>query len=360
LGALLSFLGSAWIRCYNRVSVFIAFFALAAVAWLLDQALGRLQSGTGRALFQGLLGLVLVGGVLDQTSAAFVPPYERLKEEYGEDAEFVGRVEASVHEGAKVFQLPSVTFPEGGFTGRMSCQDPLRAYLHSRTLSWSHAAMRGRYGDRWRIWVAGQPLAEMVQTLAQAGFAGIWVDRFGYADGGTEVEAGLARLLGERPEVSRNGRLCFFNLAGYTAHLKAGCSEREWALRRERASLPVLASWPSGFYDPEGAGAVSWRWALDQADLVLNNPSSGPRRVRLTMGLLPAAAEPAPLRIEDPLWDEELTIGQEGRTVSRSLVVPPGNFRVRFHCGGRPRQDPWDPRPAVFRVVNFALAEGEE
>jgi hypothetical protein len=174
------------------------------------------------------------------------------------------------------------------------------------------------------------------------------------------VEAELARLLGEGPLVSRNGRLCFFNLAGYTARLKAGCSEGEWALCQERALHPVVASWPSGFYPAERARGLRWRWAPDQADLVLNNPSSRPQRVTLTMWLVPGTAEPAPLRIEGPLWNEELTIGPGARKLSRSLVVPPGSPPVRFHCRGRPRQDPWDPRRVLFGVVNFTLADGEE
>ena len=98
-----------------------------------------------------------------------------------------------------------------------------------------------------------------------------------------------------------------------------------------------------------------------RADLVLTNESPRPRRVCLTMRLVPAVAEPAPLRIESPLWDEELTIGPKGQTISRTLEVPAGSRpRIRFHCRGRPRQDASDPRPVVFRIGNVKLVEAGE
>src|SRR5207248_330504 len=154
-----------------------------------------------------------------------------------------------------------------------------------------------------------QPLGQMVRTLACAGFGGIWLDRSGYADRGAAVEGELTRILGADPLVSRNGQLCFFGLGGCAARLRRQATEAEWARARERALYPVLFSWPSGFYDLEGRPNESWRWAEDRADLVLTNRGPRARRVTLAMRCVPAFPGPAPLRVEGPLWEEELTLG---------------------------------------------------
>ena len=54
----------------------------------------------------------------------------------------------------------------------------------------------------------------MVRGVAAAGYAGIYVDRYGYADEGEKLERELAAATGRDPLVSPNGRLSFFELAG--------------------------------------------------------------------------------------------------------------------------------------------------
>jgi phosphoglycerol transferase len=62
--------------------------------------------------------------------------------------------------------------------------------------------------------MTGQPPAAMVESLADAGFSGIYIDRFGYADGGAAIEQELRAMLATAPIVSRSGRLSFFALGG--------------------------------------------------------------------------------------------------------------------------------------------------
>jgi phosphoglycerol transferase len=111
-------------------------------------------------------------------------------------------------------------FPEHLPINDMSDYDHFRGYVHSRTLRWSYGAMRGRAGDLWQREAATQPPEQLVETLVCAGFAGIYLDRNGYADQGEAVEAELSRILGAAPLVSRNGRLAFFDLSTspVTAH----------------------------------------------------------------------------------------------------------------------------------------------
>jgi phosphoglycerol transferase len=211
-GSLFNVFVNPSIRAYNRMSIFIGFFALQAVALILDRLTLYLHSRWTRLLFHGFLAMVLVGGVLDQSTADFIPKYQALREAFTHDAAFFGRIEASLPPGARIFQLPSIPFPEGPSSYGMYDYDHFRGYLHSHHLYWSHGAMRGRAGDQWRRDMAQKHLPDLLQALAQAGFHGLFIDREGYADRAGWLEAELVRSLGAQPLVSPDGRQSFFVL----------------------------------------------------------------------------------------------------------------------------------------------------
>ena len=198
------------IRAWNRLSIFIGFFALLAVALLLDRGLAALRRRRGgAALGAAALVAVLTIGVLDQTSNAFVPSYDALATEYRNDEAFVREIDARLPEGAMVFQLPYVPFPET-LTPGMFDYDEMRGYLHSRDLRWSYGIVKGRPEDRNGA-LAAEETPALVRDAAAAGFAGIYVDRNGYPDRAAKLERELRAALGT-PVVSPDSRLMFFEL----------------------------------------------------------------------------------------------------------------------------------------------------
>jgi phosphoglycerol transferase len=213
-GGISLWIAGVWpqIRSWNRLSIFIGFFALLAVGLLLDRALGTLRSRRGGALLGAwVLLVVLAVGVLDQTSTANKPDYAALEAEYRSDGEFVAAIEERLPAGAMVFQLPYRTFPETQPLGRMADYDLMRGYLHSDDLRWSYGFLKGRPGDPSPA-LAELPAAQMAGDVAAAGFSGIYVDRFGYEDQAAQLERQLVEATGEQPLVSPNGRLSFFEL----------------------------------------------------------------------------------------------------------------------------------------------------
>lgn len=228
-GSFASFTLGPWLRGYCRMSVFIGFFALFAVALFLDQLAQRFaQTGRGRAVYVAAIVLLVAAGLFDQT----VTPWEleQLKPNYRHEEAFVQSVEASLPANAMVFQLPYIPFPEasqaymdglprfdhGVPTGHY---DPLRCYLHSRTLRWSYGSMKGRPGDRWYGTVAQLPAEAMVRQLVQAGFGGVWIQRALYADYGRAVESELSGVLGTAPRVDNHQRFAFFPLEPFAQRL---------------------------------------------------------------------------------------------------------------------------------------------
>jgi phosphoglycerol transferase len=213
-GVLFALFISTQVRAYNRIFPFIAFFSLIVVAWLLDSLFRRIQTPQLRLAYYAGLAVILVVGVLDQTTTTFffVPEYEKTKAEYVSEAEFVNRIEASLPQHAMVFQLPYMPFPESPSLYQMKAYEHYKAYLHSKTLRWSYGAPLGEQEDKWQQAVAAEPGAALVNSVRAAGFAGIYINRDGYEDHAAKLESELAATLGTPPIVNREGTLAFYNL----------------------------------------------------------------------------------------------------------------------------------------------------
>jgi hypothetical protein len=223
-GTLFALLVSAQIRAYNRISVFVAFFSLVSVALILDPLYKSLKSRKAQLGCLLVLSVLVVVGVLDQTSTTFffVPEYEAIKTEYRSDSDFVKNIEASLPTRAMIFQLPYVPFPESPPLNKMTQDhEHFKGYLHSKALRWSYGVINGEKEDLWQRSVVAKPAAEFVQEISSAGFLGIYINRNGYPDGGARLEADLTALLGVKPTSSRTGNLIFFSLTGYPNGLKA-------------------------------------------------------------------------------------------------------------------------------------------
>ena len=89
LGASFNFYVTPMIRCYNRISVYIAFFALAGLFLMLERLANRyLKRGTASMTYTVGLAVVFVAAVYDQTSPQYIPDYTEAKRQYSSDAEF--------------------------------------------------------------------------------------------------------------------------------------------------------------------------------------------------------------------------------------------------------------------------------
>lgn len=214
-GALVARLGFRAIRAYSRISIFLAFFALAALLVLARPLRERLvRSRAGAAAGAVALGLVLALGLADVVSPAFLPDRAAVRRLVAMDRAFVRQAEALLPAGTAVFQLPHVGYPEVVPPGRMHPFDSLRPYLHSRTLRWSHGAMRGRPAGEAIAALAARPAAALPAALAEAGYGALLVDRAGYGQGEeAALRAALAPPLRAPLVTSENGRFALFALA---------------------------------------------------------------------------------------------------------------------------------------------------
>jgi phosphoglycerol transferase len=321
VSSLLEFFVTPNIRGWNRISVFIAFFSLLAVALVLDRGLAWLRGRrAGGALASVAVVALLAFGVFDETSGFFIPQYAANAREYRSDGAFVAAIQARLPRGAGVFQLPYVPYPEGypltATSGNVpsfnSSYELVRGYLHSDTLRWSYGAMKGRSGD-WSAQLAAKPLGLALASAAAAGFAGVWVDPQGYPqDGGRQISGALRTLLAEAPLTSPAGDLWFFDLRGYATQLARAHNAAQLAALRQATLSPLRASCGSG-------------------GLVFFNPNTTAREATLSFSLAGGGA----VRLSYPDGrSAQVSTGANPVTVSQRLRVSPGASAVRISAPG--------------------------
>ena len=173
-GVLLSLFVTSMIRAYNRVCVFIAFFALAGAAIAFDPLARRLTANRWTMLaFVPGLGLLLALGVWDQTSPVYVPDYTDLAAQHERDAAFFGQVEEDLPPGSMVFQLPYIFFPEAPPFGKCRNYDHLKPYLLSHSLRWSFGTFRGRPADTFMRMLSSFRPEQMMRVLVLLGYEGL-------------------------------------------------------------------------------------------------------------------------------------------------------------------------------------------
>jgi len=239
ISSLFAWLISPQIRSWDRISIFISFFALAAVALLLDAFRERVGLRAGRlVLAEALLMSVLLIGLYDSSSNyAFLPKYEAVQNEYKNDAVFVEAIDRELPPQAMIFQLPYVTYPENIQEGlEIGPYDHIRPYLHSNDLRWSYGAVRGRPNADWQADLTDQPTEVLLDTVVDKGFDGIYIDRFGYPDRAAELEGELGELLDVEPLISPDGHKSFFSLLSYEE--KTALLEGEKSDQRAGVSYP--------------------------------------------------------------------------------------------------------------------------
>jgi phosphoglycerol transferase len=342
-GSLFAHLIMPQIRAYNRISVYIAFFSLFTFILLLNALLRKyFQSGALRIVSYVLIAALIVLGVLDQTKKYILPDFKVTKAEFEADREFIKRIEAQTPPGSMIFQLPYTSFPEG------TSYDHLRAYLHSDHLRWSYGAMKGRSSDAWQLAATSLPNPEMIETIAAAGFAGVFIDRIFYPDQGQKIEADVAALAETPPLISNQGRFVYFDLSKYRAKLI------EKNVDQQKALYPLLTYWRGKFYPVDSPTAH--RWCKTTGELEIENRLDRVRKVSLDFTV--AGMSEGNLDLESAAFTKKLRLSPEPTTVQTNLTVPPGKLVIRFTSDIPPvAPTSTDPRTLSFYLTQFRLTE---
>jgi hypothetical protein len=357
-GALFNVFVSPDIRCYNRVVVFIDFFALTAVGLLLTGAAAWwLRRNWPKAAFAAVLTVLVAFGVLDQAVTAAYRDAAPRETQFRLDAAFVRSVESILPRNASVFQLPDTNFPLDPGAFHMLPYDQSRAYLHSDSLRWSWGGLTGREPGNWTHQIASLPVKDMLASLSAAGFSAIWIDRFGYAPGASP-ERQIAAALNTQVVERSDARIAFYDLRGYP-QLTASKQSGDIQLTKEYALHPVEITYPSGFYAEERNDRVTWRWSLQNAVIQLHNNLPQTRTVKLQMILQTGRKQPDAMLISAAGQSQKIDANIDGVPYVRTIRLSPGQtIDVSFHCECNPIQIPsGELRRIYFGIINPNLVE---
>lgn len=201
------------IRGHTRISPYIAFICILAVALCAEEILRRLQ---GRKLAVAAVCMVVAFGyAFWEQQGFFKPDYAGLQAQWASDGAFVQSIEEESGADAMVYQLPYMKSFENGGVNKMADYTLYRGPLHSDTLRWSYGAPVGSENDVWNKATSELEPAAMVAELRAQGFAGIYIDRDGYEEADwNELEEALCAAAGvDAPLVSEQGTLSYIPIS---------------------------------------------------------------------------------------------------------------------------------------------------
>ena len=249
IASLIAFFAS-YVRCYNRLSIYIAFYSMYIITYYMDYLSFKFKLRNISKLF-----IIVILGILsaldqvgnDGSGGGVIGPMNRELsnnnvEKYYSDREFVKRIEEITPAGSMVFQLPFVPSNDtNSYFVNIRAYNQFVPFIHSRQLKWSYRAQFNSPAEKWQRLTANQSVEEMLKHLAGVGFKGLYVDKFGYLDDEYDkIRNDIINITGVQPIVSNNERLEYFYLDEYLENLKKTFLEKDIFIYTNWEMPPIL------------------------------------------------------------------------------------------------------------------------
>ena len=203
-GEIFNYLVTAQIRCYNRSSIYIAGTSLLLLAILLHKAYEKKKQ-----ISYMISGIIFLIGLVDQVNIHPNHWQEDTKNKQLTYEKFFENVEERLSDGAMVYQLPYLDFPE---VSSSYDYKHLIGYLFTDTLKWSYGGVKGRNEAAGNLNLDNGMSNRFLAEIQAAGFEAVYIDLDGYEDGGSRVMQFYDNI-GVEPIVSDDGKLYLFDLS---------------------------------------------------------------------------------------------------------------------------------------------------
>lgn len=167
-----------FIRSYNRISIFILFLSL-LVFCCLFQKLFRQCIKNHKILFFIMIFFITLIGIRDMIpmDASLLAYSDANKAYYTQLKDFVKKIEDVNSDGAMIFQMPYVEYPEGGIHIDLEDYEYLKPYLVSDKLRWSYGNQKGRPLDKKFKSLSKLKMDVILKELKNMGFSGILISK---------------------------------------------------------------------------------------------------------------------------------------------------------------------------------------
>jgi len=354
-GTSIAYFISPQIRCYNRISPFIAFISIFSLLYLFNHFLNQVKSSKIKILLYFLITLLFLISLRDQ-----IPPgnmktnFTALSNEFYNDKQFITEIEKLQPENSGVFQLPYKDFPETLPIFKLGDYDLFKGFVQSKNLNWSYATIKGRYGAQTLKTISNYPTPKMIENLSILGFFGIYIDRFGYSDNGQAIEKEISDLTGSKPLVSSNQRLVYFNLNEFNKNYLGKFDNQKINQLKDQIIFHPPILWKLGCYDPETIGG-DHRWCSNLIKLDLYNPSNQPQPYQLQFKVNTGHPEISNLSLNLNNFSDKIKVNIQGAVYNHIFTLKPGTNTLIFRTDAKKLQTPLDPRDLYLNFVDFKL-----
>lgn len=201
-------------RGWNRVIIFIGFFALLAAGWGIDKLIrcterrSRLHPKTRPVLAWAVAIAVFTIGAWDQVERVPRNIFSNDDAIYASDHAFFGKIDGLYASTYQVFQWPAMV-PWGGSYGSVYYTDAYRPLLNSRGMHLSFGADPSSKQGRWLAQTATLPPLELFDKLCGVGFQGVVV----HTDALVPQQNAFVDLMKEKSQAMVSGRgLTYFDI----------------------------------------------------------------------------------------------------------------------------------------------------
>ncbi len=198
-----SIMGLAGLRLFrsvNRVSILVLAYVLIFGAWAMPRMLRRF----GPKIRWGFAMVIALFGTyepvpLNVTKETIVRNHQLAES----DRTLVAQAEAALPEGATVFELPVMDFPEVPGYANLETYELFRPYFFAKKLRFSHGDVKGRPNSQWKFRIAGLHPAQLTAELRNNGFSAVYVNFKAYPGQEQQISDALvaagARVLAKAP-----------------------------------------------------------------------------------------------------------------------------------------------------------------
>lgn len=170
-----------YIRCYNRISIFICFFCILCIAIIIDMYIKKIAKKFLRVLIICVEIIVFCFSLWEQSGYVNFD-FEGIKQVWNMDKKFVNMIEKYEDKNALIFQLPYMKTFENGNVNNMVDYELYRGPLHSNSLRWSYGGISGEENEAWYYETSLLDEKHLIDCLRENNFSGIYINLNGYGE----------------------------------------------------------------------------------------------------------------------------------------------------------------------------------
>ena len=204
-------------RGWNRIVIYLGFFAYLAFFWVLRAGIGKLGSRWSERSVPIVsvltCGLVLIFALWDQVPGP-LQQTDVTQSSFRADHEYFAGMESQFPPGASVFQLPVVVHHTSGWLNGRYYTEALRPFIHTKAMRFSFGADYGSAQIDLLHHIDGLPTERKLVALCEYGFSTILIDRGMYVSP-DDVEVPLAAALNQPSVRSPDGTFAYLPLTPY-------------------------------------------------------------------------------------------------------------------------------------------------